>query len=290
MAFFATQKPPKWGFQAGLVESEWAWFWRWCRFAIVFWENGGAPIDLVTGQVATVFSGAPTWSMTSDGPASEIDSIDGWQLAHHPSYNLIGEMSIIWRGVIDTGSAFRHFAGKHATGGGTNNPFDFRTSNAASPKASLTRATAAGANTYAGPVLPLGKLFTIAVSQNTLVNGDVTFYLDGVPSAGVLTGGASSFVTGNTEPLLFGRRADGVVQLDGRQSLLCGFQKGVGAGAASLPLTDVQHLQFAHNPFGPFRMADEVGLFVPAAAVGFVPYPNPRYVLTGGMQSMDGGV
>lgn len=26
------------------------------------------------------------------------------------------------------------------------------------------------------------------------------------------------------------------------------------------------------------------------AAVGFVPYPNPRYVMTGGMQPMSGGV
>ncbi|KKL56396.1 hypothetical protein LCGC14_2245830 [marine sediment metagenome] len=32
-------------------------------------------------------------------------------------------------------------------------------------------------------------------------------------------------------------------------------------------------------------------VFMPAApAGGFVPYPNPRYALTGGMQSMDGGV
>ena len=29
---------------------------------------------------------------------------------------------------------------------------------------------------------------------------------------------------------------------------------------------------------------------LPAAAVAFVPYPNPRYALTGGMQPMDGGV
>lgn len=29
---------------------------------------------------------------------------------------------------------------------------------------------------------------------------------------------------------------------------------------------------------------------VPAAAAGFIPYPNPRYTLTGGMQAMAGGI
>lgn len=48
---------------------------------------------------------------------------------------------------------------------------------------------------------------------------------------------------------------------------------------------------WSRDPFGPIRMADEVGVVIglPAAG-GFVPYPNPRYVMTGGMQPMQGGV
>lgn len=39
-----------------------------------------------------------------------------------------------------------------------------------------------------------------------------------------------------------------------------------------------------------FEQPGRVTYFVPAPAAGFVPYPNPRYAMTGGMQPMSGGV
>ena len=54
-------------------------------------------------------------------------------------------------------------------------------------------------------------------------------------------------------------------------------------------LLNSQIQQLNDDSFGPFCMADEVGVVIAAAAAGFVPYPNPRYALTGGMQPMAGG-
>ena len=47
-------------------------------------------------------------------------------------------------------------------------------------------------------------------------------------------------------------------------------------------------LNWSRDPFGPFRMSAESALAEVSA--GFIPYPHPRYALSGGMQSMDGGV
>lgn len=57
-----------------------------------------------------------------------------------------------------------------------------------------------------------------------------------------------------------------------------------GANLTSTGSTIAVHLNMIY-PTSP-----ELVPFVAAAAGGFIPYPNPRYALTGGMQPMSGGV
>ena len=275
-------KPPRWALTPALVDPKWGWFWNSdLRFVIPFWEGGGVPFNLIDHIGGSIATGSPTWGASSRGIISEINGTDSWLFAHKDSHNLIGDITLIWAGIVDVGSQFHAFIDKHDDPGSTVNPFSLKSTNDATPKLRFTRAGPLGAITHnSQATITLGKYQVFGFTQGPEMEVLPTFYIDGANVGSVfVTGDPTGTATATTEPLRLGRRGNGGTQLDGKIGLVIG---------AATQWTDAQHARFAADPFGPFTMMDEVAFSVPAA--GFVPYPNPRYALTGGMQSMQGGV
>lgn len=55
-------------------------------------------------------------------------------------------------------------------------------------------------------------------------------------------------------------------------------------------LSDLEARQLHYDPYVFVRMPVRPWRYVPEVAAGFVPYPNPRYAMRGGMQPMAGGL
>lgn len=112
------------------------------RFFIVFID--GVAIDLQSWAIGTR-NGSPVVQASripaGTGTVAKLTagSSDYYEFAHRPEWEITGAISLAWRGIVSTGSAFRHFGGKHSSGGGSNNPFDFRTTNNAAPQVALVR-------------------------------------------------------------------------------------------------------------------------------------------------------
>jgi len=125
----------------------------------------------------------------------------------------------VWCGVVDTVSDGRHFASKHATNGGTNNPFDFRIE----PGTTLlrcVRANAGGHQEMNGPNLTVGRFTTLAVRHaDNLIQTLPDFFVDGVKAAGIAgasSGTPTGAVTGSGVDIRIGNRAPGSShQMDG---------------------------------------------------------------------------
>ena len=219
----------------------------------------GQMIDLVAETLAT--NNGTITSRATDTPwaGGDLDSTDYWSVADDDAHNITGPITLIWRGVIDTGSAFRHFAGKHAGAGALLNPFDFRTNNAAAPAVFLGRASAAAAYSHTSSIIvPLRAPVTVAVAQGKDSDEGGKFFIDGkVQTFGAF--GFSRTPEASTTGLRIGRRTDGVVQMDGVVEYVAGYARELtvgelGAFQIGLPADLV-------TPAGP-------RIFVPAAAPG----------------------
>lgn len=127
-------------------------------------------------------------------------------------------LTIVWIGQIDTGiGTFRHFAGKHSGAGGTNNPFDFRTQSAQNAM-TLVRAHGTNSRIHVGPNVEPSeyRVYAVRVADN-LAQTVPDFFIDGTKTVGTLSSGAgvNGPITGSGANIQIGRRADGVVQMDG---------------------------------------------------------------------------
>ena len=232
-------------------------------FLCVF--DGPVPIDLVSG-VPGVGSGGPTFIDSQDGLSASLTSAGSqyFEWAHQPQYEVLGASSFLWRGQITTGGADRQFAGKHLTNGAANNPFDFRTSNAASPLPNIVRASSTHFRTYQNSTaLTTGAWRTVSF---TFADGTVTTTPKGMVNGviGTITnidGAGTGAVTGSSAALRVGRRPDNAVQMNGITSVLAIWNLEIPPGF----MADIHE-----NPFKMLRssawksIANELADFSPA--------------------------
>jgi len=241
-------------------------------FSIEFLEGAGEPIDIVHHTGGTP-NGSPTWIHHPMGLCVDIDGSDYFSFPHHPNYNLTGHITLIWSGIIDTGSACHHFMGKHTSNGSSNNPFDFRTNSDASPKLVLVRAPASSLDyaIWEGPSIPPGNHHVVAVSQQEVINSSLTFYVNGEPSSGSCIQGTASVATGNTESLRIGRRADGAVQMDGKVFFARGYNR---------ILTADEHRWVVAEPYAMFRPKKAPALYSVATPTTTISLSTQSLTLT----------
>lgn len=213
------------------------------RFFIVF--INGIAYDLVNHLVGTSNGSASVLprpgTAQSRGFMAKLASStsDFFSFNDCSGHNITAELTLAWRGIIATGGAFRHFAGKHASNGATDNPFDFRTTNDASPYPVLGRAGSGAlanalytANSNISPSSTTVR--TIEVAHNGTSTSNPTFWIDSTSVTSINSANTPSSFVGNTTGLRVGRRTDGAVQQDGHTEYVAGWAANLTSAELAL--------------------------------------------------------
>ena len=182
-----------------------------------FDENTGtSTTDSSTNAFTGTLTNGPTWTTGQVGSAINFDgSNDYVTVTDSDDSKYTGELTICTWANIETAGNYRHFAGKHAAGGGSTNPFDFRTSADNPPKMVLVRANA-DYRSYDGPNTTLGQWKHYCVVAPAAIETTPTFYIDGVPTTGTASGGGGTgAATGSGAAIRMGSRADATPLMDG---------------------------------------------------------------------------
>jgi hypothetical protein len=247
---------------------------------VLFNEGGGLAMDLAR-RIAGVPTSAPFGTVCADGPGADLSGSARYIFPIPVDTPFVGPISLVWRGVVRGTSTFQSFLGKALTNGAFNCPFDFRTSNAATPLVTLIRSnasvTSAPATPLSWPAVTLNALKTYAVAQvpPTNVNGAVV-YINGVSQG---TFGMSPDVatpTGAGADLWIGRRQDGVVQMDGIVSVCAIWSRA---------LTPVEFLWQHAEPYAMLRPIVRRRYFVPIAGGPFSVSPEVGAAIFSGVTS-----
>jgi hypothetical protein len=201
--------------------------------------NSSAPIDLVTGTPGAPNNG-PTFKAGPDGISTALAAASNqyWVFPGRSSWNTVGPSSILFKGNLASGGAYRQIVSKNVSNGASNNPYEFRSNGGGGIE--YTRATASTYTTWYGPSITAGLNQTvIATFANSDLGTAPSFMLDGAFSTG--TGGSGSgTVTGNAADLWIGRRQDGGTQWDGTISVI---------GIWARQLTNAEQIQLQISPF-----------------------------------------
>lgn len=130
---------------------------------------------------------------------------------------------------FDTGSAIRHFLGKHATSGATQNPIDFRTDSSATPIVRLARANTATRSWAMNVSSTLGayRMYSVVTAQT--IDSTPAFYIGATPVGATSIGSGTGVPTGSSANLRIGRRADGAAQMDGVISYILIYNRQLSA-------------------------------------------------------------
>ena len=187
-----------------------------------YWSFNGQDISGTTaydrsgvGNSGTLTSG-PTKVKGVIGQALDFDGTDDYiTITDADDTKYVGALTLCTWAKIDTGSTYNHFMGKHSGAGGSQNPFDFRTSNDAIPKLSLIRSNTTHIG-WEGPVVTIGQWKHYCVTAPSTIQTAPTFYINGMPTTGTTTGGSGTgAATGSASAIRIGVRADDAAKMDG---------------------------------------------------------------------------
>lgn len=181
-------------------------------------ENTGTSLpDSSPSSLALTKLGAlePTPTVGIIGSAQNFDGSNDYMFGSVTSdSSYTGSITLsVWAN-IETGAQYRHLMGKHLSNGGADNPFDFRTSNAATPALTTVRANT-GNRIYTGPSVNLGSWAHYVFTHPGALEQAGSFYVNGVPTISGISGTGTGLPTGTGAPLRMGIRHDGVVKMDG---------------------------------------------------------------------------
>ncbi len=261
MAFLVTQKPPEWGFQAGFVAPEWGWFHQAGLHST--WIAPGS--DVKPSELGTV----PTPTLLEfDGPNhSSISSIFGGRVLRFNDgastnntgitiYNLTG---FLGGTAAFTVAVYCRWHGINADTANENNIYDEWGSSATRV---LFRYDPS-ANQLEG-FANLGGTKSVTGGSSTIENGDwerlcltydganLQLWRNGVPT-GSPAAASGSVASNNSKSSWFKQTAS--TDDGGAWDVAIATVQNRFWGAARI-------WQWSHDPFGPIRMADEVGVVI----------------------------
>jgi hypothetical protein len=212
-----------------------------------FMYVGSMPIDLVTGQSASISGGASQRTITSAQGAAVGPDLSGssyLDFGTRPSWNITGPMAFMWRGVFDaTTGAFRCLFSKDSSPGSQVAPFDVYLDSSGSSLACIRAASGQYQRWELARTPVVGALTTIAYNAPGANIQDQPFFaLNGEALAGAsLTGGIGTGPAGaNTDGLRVGRRLDGATQLDGTVEITAIWARS---------LSGEEHARVFRNPY-----------------------------------------
>lgn len=216
---------------------------------VVFNQGAGLTVQDLTGNPRHQFLGSSSgigWLPSPDiGPATDISGTGVWTATAPSDTPFLGDITIVWRGVVDTGGALREFVNKSGADAATANPFTFYTNTDANPRPRLTRAN----TTYRGWITPttgfnagvLNKVQTFAVSQVAAIETAPLFYINGMfsgPAVDVGPGAGTGAPTGSSKDIRIGQAPS--IQMDGKVDFVMIWNR---------VLTPSEHLWLATEPY-----------------------------------------
>lgn len=176
-------------------------------------EVDGNEVNDSVGDSNGQLVNGPVWTNGIVHGGLSFDGVDDYvSVANTPNLNITGDITIsAWvyleRGGTGQDSSCQVIVAKTVANGAINNPFDFRTDASVEPCLTLIRAGASGHDyVYSTEPISIKQWHHVLVRvQNNVPN----FYVDGIVTGKTV----ESFTitpTGNTNPLLIGRRDDGL--------------------------------------------------------------------------------
>ena len=168
--------------------------------------EGSTAYDSAGNNDGTIYGA--TWTTGQINGALSFDGPDYVSVPHDPTMNITGDITISAWIYLTQGSSNQGIVTKCAGGGSRNNPYDFRTNNYAEPLLAFVRADASGhERVYSSKPITIGQWYHALVRVENKVPD---FYVNGI-----ITGKGSDIIftktpTGNTKPVLIGRRSDGL--------------------------------------------------------------------------------
>ena len=147
-------------------------------------------------------------------------------LPTRPQYNLLGPITLIWYGVIDTLTQYQFLIARAVGNGAVNNPFEFRVNSGGGMQ--LLRANGSGYSLWAtAQSPPVGRpVVLVATHGGNLANAvGASLWINGVSYTITPTYTTSGVATGNSEPLLLGTRSDTFTYMRGACMAAIGFSR-----------------------------------------------------------------
>jgi hypothetical protein len=229
---------------------------------IVTGAQFGLARDLITGSLFTG-TNSPTMGVSSDGPALDLSGTAFISAPNVPEWNVLGDITVAWRGLSRNVGGGGALIGKIPTGGNgsSNTPFSLEQDNPTTGRVSFVRSNG-GFRVWQSDntALSSNSLATVSVGQGADISVAPTFYLDGAPSTATSQYGATGAGApiGNNDPLILGRRPDGALQHNGLTQIVL---------VAALQWEVGQHQIFALSPYGVLEEAPR-WYFANTGAVG----------------------
>lgn len=246
-------KPAHWGFNAGLVAPKWQWVWRDLVLAVPLWEGGGNNVfDVVNRQLHPVDFAAGSWSTDERGIALDFPNANDNIDLGSPSYlNLTDPLTVVYAGTSNlTSGSTRHITGFYQSGGA------FPGWAAVIRSASDTMQFWDG-NTWRNSNVAVSGGFQVLGYTHT--GPTIEFYIDGV-NVFSDTGAVFAISSFTGTKVLF-NQSNKVNALRAKASAFFLWKR---------ILTDAEHSQIAKDPYGPFRMRDDVGVVQAGVGIGTI--------------------
>ncbi|MCK4751820.1 MAG: hypothetical protein KAS75_00130, partial [Planctomycetes bacterium] len=171
-----------------------------------FDETSGATAYDSAGTNHGILANGTVWTTGQIDGALYFDGSDDYvSVPDSLELNITGDITISAWVNFTAGGSEQAIVTKTVSNGAINNPFDFRTSSAAEPTLRFVRADASGAEiVFSTEPIPIQSWHHVAIR---IENNVADFYVDGDITG--KTGGLTKPATGNSNPLLIGKRDDG---------------------------------------------------------------------------------
>lgn len=265
-------KPAQWPLTPVLVDRKWKWYWSPTLSSTgIIWEGGGNPYDFISKKFTTLIN-APEWKGTRRGIGLELNDAS----RNGETIELTGRNTMLDGLETFTYAIYFRWIGssssdKDTLGLAWNNR---QGTNESSGQRILVRYDSLnkelGFNTK--PSTEVGGVKSADLSDaepHAIVfrfdfpNGTQTIWLDGVNLGSVGTPGGALISTADARyPEVFGGHA--VTELTTQSPRVEGYCWAFDNRAWA----DAEIVQWSRNPFGPFRMLDEVGVVIVPAVGG----------------------
>ena len=235
-------KPDEWGFDSGLVATKWGWFWSHIGFCFPFWSSLQIT-DLARRSIISDPSGTDTTRFTFKGGGIHRTSEGGGEAFYTVNSGITqNQYTLISVATVEQNDFIKSFFDDDSGGG--DRKFQFRADTNEDAQFIVFN-TAGAAFTATGTTRLLHPAIHVIIAR---VLGSVgSIWIDGIKEDEVTITGSPE--TPNTTVRLFERKVAAFTPFFGTQFMIAAIDRA---------FSDSEIEIVSRDPFGPFRMADEI--------------------------------